>query len=187
MTTDRVLSVPFELRLDTTALRRAGQLEGVVADLYRQMRVPVTGYACQLVGTTHEAEDIVQLGFLRLWDALQRDEEIGNVRSWVFRVVHNLAIDHVRRVGVIRAHEQREAPTQVSADGASQEDAAIARQQIEIGLSVLTDRERHALMLRAEGLRYQEIAEVLGTTSSAVSVYLVRGLKKFAQKTGSRP
>jgi RNA polymerase sigma-70 factor (ECF subfamily) len=183
MTREPVLSVPFELRLDATALRRAGQLEGVVADLYRQMRAPVTGYVYQLVGSAHDAEDIVQVAFLRLWDVLQQDQEIRNIRSWVFRVVHNLAIDHSRHAGIARAHEQREMQAPPRVDEASPEATAILRQEIERGLASLTERERHALMLRAEGLRYQEIAEVLGTTASAVSVHLVRGLRKFAKTT----
>lgn len=187
MTRERALTVPFELRLDTVVLRRAGQLEGVVADLYRQMRVPVAGYVYQLVGSAHDAEDIVQVAFLRLWDALQQDQEIRNIRSWVFRVVHNLAIDHSRHVGIARAHEQREMQAPPRLNEASPEATAILRQEIELGLASLTERERHALLLRAEGLRYQEIAEVLGTSAGAVSVYLVRGLRKFAQKTGPTP
>jgi RNA polymerase sigma-70 factor (ECF subfamily) len=187
MTRERALSVPFELRLDTAALRRTGELEGVVSDLYGRMRTPVKGYVYQLVRSTAEAEDIVQVAFLRLWDALRQGQEIANVRSWIFRVVHNLAVDQARRAGVERAHEAREVQQQPRAEAPTAETAVIVRQQIELALAGLTERERHALMLRAEGLRYQEIAEVLGTTAGAVSVYLVRGLKKFAQKTGTRP
>jgi RNA polymerase sigma-70 factor, ECF subfamily len=186
MNRDRTLPVPFELHLDTAALRRAGQLEVAVADLYSRMRVPVAGYVYQLIGSTHDAEDIVQVAFLRLWDELQQDREITNIRSWIFKVVHNLAIDHTRRVGVKRAYEQREQQESLHADEASPEAAAIARQELDLALAGLTERESRALLLRAEGLRYQEIAEVLGTTASAVSVYLVRGLKKFEQKQRRR-
>lgn len=186
MTRDRTLAVPFDLHLDAAALRRAGRLEGVVADLYSRMRAPVTGYVYRIIGSTHEAEDIVQMAFLRLWDELQQDREITNIRSWIFKVVHNLAIDHTRRTGVTRAYaerEQREAPR---ADASSPEEAAIRRQEIDLALAGLNERESRALLLRAEGLRYQEIAEVLGITASAVSVYLVRGLKKFEQKQRRR-
>jgi RNA polymerase sigma-70 factor (ECF subfamily) len=187
MNRERTLPVPFELHLDTAALRRAGQLEVAVADLYSRMRLPVTGYVYQLTGSTQDAEDIVQVAFLRIWDELQQDREIKNIRSWIFRVVHNLAIDYGRRAGVKRAHEQREKRESPRAEEASPETAAIARQEIDLALSGLTERESRALMLRAEGLRYQEIAEVLGTTASAVSVYLVRGLKKFEQKQRRTP
>lgn len=186
MTREHALPVPFELQLDTAALRRSGQLEGVVADLYQQMRVPVTGYAFQVVGSRQEAEDLVQLAFLRLWDALQQDQPIRNIRSWIYRVVHNLAIDATRRASVEQAHERREAQRQVRSAQSSAEADVIARQAIEQALASLSERERHALMLRAEGLRYQEIADVLGTSASAVSVYLVRGLKKFGRKAGQR-
>lgn len=182
MTRDRALPVPFELRLDTAALRRAGRLDGVVADLYARLRVPVTGYVHQIVGSTPDAEDLVQVAFLRLWDELQRDADIANVRSWVFKVVHNLAIDHVRRAGVHRAYEARERQQPARPDAESPEASVIRRQEVDRALSSLNERERRALLLRAEGLRYREIAEVLGITASAVSVYLVRGLKKFERK-----
>ena len=53
------------------------------------------------------------------------------------------------------------------------------QQEIKRALSVLAERERHCLMLRAEGLSYQEIGEVLEISAKSVSVYLARGLKKF--------
>jgi RNA polymerase sigma-70 factor (ECF subfamily) len=187
MNRERTLPVPFELHLDAVALRRAGQLEIAVADLYSRMRLPVTGYVYQLTRSTQDAEDIVQVAFLRLWDELQQDREIKNIRSWIFRVVHNLAVDYGRRAGVMRAHAQQEQREPPRTDGASPESAAIMRQEIDLALSGLTERESRALMLRAEGLRYQEIAEVLGITASAVSVCLVRGLKKFEQKQRRTP
>ena len=49
-------------------------------------------------------------------------------------------------------------------------------------LELLNEKEQRCLMLRAEGLSYQEIADVLETTAKSVSVYLARGLKKFESK-----
>ena len=182
MTDARALPLPFELRLDVPSLRRSGQLERAVADIYSRLRVPVTGYASHLVGSTREAEDLVQIAFLKLWDELQQDREIANIRSWIFRVVHNLAIDDVRRVRVMREFAEREGRAPRVDAAPSAEEAVIRRQEMARALAGLTERESRALLLRAEGLRYQEIADVLGTSASAVSVYLARGLKKFAQK-----
>jgi RNA polymerase sigma factor (sigma-70 family) len=52
-------------------------------------------------------------------------------------------------------------------------------QEIEQALGLLAERERHCLMLRAEGLSYQEIGDVLEISAKSVSVYLARGLRKF--------
>jgi len=54
-------------------------------------------YVRSLIGSTAEAEDLAQEAFLRLYASLLQSQAVGNVRSWIFRVAHNLAIDHLRR------------------------------------------------------------------------------------------
>jgi len=130
------------------------------------------------VGSSGEGEDLVQVAFLRLFDQLKRKIEIQNVRGWLYRVVHNLAIDHIRRRGV----DEAAATTWWSIrpeESQTTEDVLIAKQQIARSLEILNERERHCLLLRAEGLSYQEIGSVLGISAKSVSVYLCRGLKKF--------
>ena len=80
--------------------RKSEHLEETVVELYATMRSSLLGYAYQMVGTTGEAEDLVQIAFLKLFDQLKRSAEIQNLRSWLYRVVHNLAIDQVRRKGI---------------------------------------------------------------------------------------
>ena len=67
----------------------------------------------------------------------------------------------------------------------SAEDDLIQRQRIALSLKALNERERHCLMLRAEGLSYMEIGDVLGVSEKSVSVYLSRGLKKFEVRNES--
>ena len=160
--------------------RRSQPLEETVAELYATMRTPLLGYACQVVGSTGEAEDLVQIAFLRLFDQLRSRAQIENLRSWLYRVVHNLAIDQLRRQG-----KQESAVTEwlaqraLEASETSAEEDLIRRQSIINSLAILNVRERYCLILRAEGLSYKEIADVLSISSKAVSVYLTRGLKKF--------
>jgi RNA polymerase sigma factor (sigma-70 family) len=122
----------------------------------------------------------VQSAFLKLFDQLKRNANIHNLRSWLYRVVHNLAIDHVRRKGS-RETTQAEwlALRSLTDTVQSAEHDLIQKQRIAGSLKALNERERHCLMLRAEGLSYVEIGEVLGLSQKSVSVYLARGLKKF--------
>lgn len=80
--------------------RKSTRLEDQVVELYATMRPPLLGYAYHIVGSTGEAEDLVQSAFLKLFDQLKRNAQILNLRSWLYRVVHNLAIDHGRRKGI---------------------------------------------------------------------------------------
>jgi RNA polymerase sigma-70 factor (ECF subfamily) len=180
------LAKPLSLRW-AKVRPQEGEAAVVVVDLYDRMRPPLVSYAYRLLGSAADAEDIVQTAFLRAFDQLNRRTAILNLRSWLYRVVHNLAVDHIRRDGkqewLIAAWaagdgRERRAP--------SAEDDLVRRQEIELSLKRLNERERHSLLLRAEGLSYKEISDVLEISVKAVSVYLARGLKKLGAGHGAR-
>jgi len=186
MVGDTVLTLPqtFSLRTEDTRRDRRN-VEEIVKDLYDKLRAPLASYAYHLVGSTRDAEDLVQVAFIQLFDQLEHDGEIDNLRGWLYRVVHNLAIENVRQ------HDRRDsllqkwfvdrgALTPESVESA--EDEFIRREEIENALAGLNERERHSLVLRAEGLSYQEIADILEISPKSVSVYLARGLKKFESR-----
>lgn len=165
--------------------RKSQHLEEQVVELYATMRPPLLGYAYHMAGSTGEAEDLVQDAFLKLFDQLKRNSRILNLRSWLYRVVHNMAIDCARRKGVQETLGTEWLSQRIQAEvPRSAEDDLIQQQRVALSLKALNDRERHCLMLRAEGLSYTEIGEVLGISQKAVSVYLVRGLKKFEVRNG---
>ena len=180
MNRDNALNLAQVFRFEEAQPQRTQPLEETVVELYATMRSPLLAYAYHVVGSTGEAEDLVQVAFLRLFDHLHRRAHIQNLRSWLYRVVHNLAIDHLR-------HEGKEEATvtewllQRASDQApnSAEEDLIRHQRISASLEVLNLREKHCLLLRAEGLSYKEIGDVLSISAKAVSVYLARGLKKF--------
>jgi len=161
-----------ERRVDIT-------LQEKLVELYQAMRPALLGYVRQFVGSSAEAEDIVQATFLKTFDEMRR-AKILNLRAWLYRVAHNLAIDQLRRNNI---QETAIAEWLVLSAGAQSEPSAeentIQRQRISNAMRSVNERERNCLLLRAEGLSYLEIGEVLGISAKAVSVYLVRGLKKI--------
>src|SRR5688572_18393910 len=91
------LPQPFSLTLDD--IRRGPGVEDVVTELYIKLRPALVSYVYHLVGSTRDAEDVVQITFIQLFDQLNANVEIRNVRGWLYKVVHNLAIEDVRRSG----------------------------------------------------------------------------------------
>jgi len=170
----------------TDSPRQSSPLEETLVELYSTLRPPLVGYAYQFVGSAGDGEDLVQVAFLKLFDQLKRKTEIQNVRSWLYRVVHNLAVDHIRRKGVDDDVVTDWWSSHPEETNQTAEDVLIAQEQIARSLGVLNDRERYCLTLRAEGLSYQEIGDVLGISPKSVSVYLCRGLKKFEGRNDSK-
>jgi RNA polymerase sigma factor (sigma-70 family) len=103
----------------------------------------------------------------------------------MYKVCRNLAIDYLRRRdrGQIVATEWKVERERKQAE-ATVEERMDWSEQIEILLDELNERERHCLLMRADGLSYKEIAQALEISAKAVSVYLVRGLKKFRREGG---
>jgi RNA polymerase sigma-70 factor (ECF subfamily) len=181
---DEVLTLPKPFSLNIDEIRRGSpSAEDFVTDLYVKLRPSLISYVYHLIGSTRDAEDVIQVAFIQLFDQLNENVEIRNVRGWLYKVVHNLAIEQVRTIGRRETlFKQWFADYERTSDPQSAEQDLIRRDSIEKSLGLLNEKEQRCLMLRAEGLSYQEIAEVVDTTAKSVSVYLARGLKKFESK-----
>src|SRR5258708_16464245 len=101
---NEALSLPQPLSISSDEIRRGNpNTEDLVTDLYVKLRPALVSYVYHLIGSTRDAEDVVQIAFLQLFDQLNDQAEIRNVRGWLYMVVHNLAIEQVRR-----SHGRRE-------------------------------------------------------------------------------
>jgi RNA polymerase sigma-70 factor, ECF subfamily len=177
-----------ELWLDSRVLRDvqgASRLEQKVSEVFELLRDPIYGYVCRLISKRTEAEDLTQEAFLRLYDSLQKGNAIGNVRPWLYRVAHNLAIDWLRQQGRLEQIEDDALPITAVVDAApNAEQWLLANEryeQLRVVLSQLSPQQRHCLFLRAEGLSYREIGEVLGISISTVATFLGRAIKRIAE------
>lgn len=105
-------------------------------------------YVSCLVGSNRDAEDLIQIAFLQLFDQLTAGIEINNLRAWLYRVAHNLAIEHSkqrdRRTSLIRTWFADQETTAFE----SAEEVLIRRERIERSLMLLNERERHALRVK---------------------------------------
>jgi RNA polymerase sigma-70 factor (ECF subfamily) len=130
-----------------------------------------------------DCEELVQESFLALFRHLQQGRSRENLRGWLFRVAHNLALK--KRLRSRRDLQYIPAGAQQFADpGPSPEDACFANQayrRLQGVLNALSDVDRNCLVLRAEGLTYREIANVLDIALGTVSVSLSRSLAKMAR------
>ena len=164
-------------------------LEQDVVQVYEMLRTPVYQYVAATFGDPAEAEDMAQETFLRLYVYLASGKTIAGdrLRSWIFRVAHNLAVDRTRGTKFIQElafEEYRAAVLQVPDGGRDPEETLLDRERfsaVRNGLALLSAQERRRLHLRAEGFSYREIAEILNITSSSVAEFLRRAMRKMAR------
>jgi RNA polymerase sigma-70 factor (ECF subfamily) len=176
---DRAATTPMSV---TAALER--YFEDHYEAIYRFLR------SCGAVEAM--AEDLSQEAFLRLHHHLAENRPTQNVRAWLFRVAYRMWIDRLRE-------GQREATAPGSAwelwshvlrdpaPGVEQELLARERHEwLRAAILRLSQLERQALHLRADGLRYREIAEVLGIGYWSVVEALRRALNILGEESHGR-
>jgi RNA polymerase sigma-70 factor, ECF subfamily len=170
---------------DSAAECASSRLEEEVVDLFGQLRAPLLRYAAGLGLPLQDSEEIVQEAFLALFQHLRQQKSRANLRGWVFRVAHNLALRRRIRLHSTEAAGAAGDLADLAADpGPSPEYLAASRQtQVRLLAVVraLPEQERQCLVLRAEGLRYREIAQVLDMSLGAVSICLTRSLARLAR------
>jgi RNA polymerase sigma-70 factor (ECF subfamily) len=155
-----------------------------VTALYRELREPLLRYLVCLGLSSDEAQDVVQDAFLSLHRHLASGGPQDNIRGWVFRVAHNQARNHQGSYHR-RFVEPLDSEIDARLDEANPERVVLEKEKFRrLGeaIGLLTDSERECLLLRAEGLRYREISEVLGIPTSTVGDTIERAIRKLAEK-----
>jgi RNA polymerase sigma-70 factor (ECF subfamily) len=152
--------------------------------------------AMNLLRSPEEARDVYQEAFLKVYRHLHQFRFDCSFHTWLYRIVTNICLDHLRRRKVRREEPtvvdtpegtiDRIAETPEAAPGSNPERQAWNRQigsRIEQALAELTPRERTVFELRHyEGLRLRAIGEILGTSEEAAKNCLFRATQKMRLK-----
>lgn len=173
-------SVSISLGAVDSATQAASKLQLQVAQWFEESRDDVYRYLLTLGLAPPQAQEATQDVFLRLYVTLNKGEEIQNWRGWVFRVAHNHGLK-------VRARESGQPfdpafEARLQDPAASVEDNLIERERnvrLHQAIQGLSEQQRRCLFLRMEGLRYPEIADVLGITPSSVGEFLRRAMAKL--------
>lgn len=162
------------------------EIEKEVILLFDEFRSRLLRYAISLGIGPQDGEDVIQEVFLSLFRHLRLGRSRSNLRGWIFRVAHHLALK--QRLSRQKQHARTAAEAlalDAQADSAAnpeeQLDEMQRRKRLLLVYDALPERDRCCLSLRAEGLRYREIADVLGMSLGAVSNSLARSLARLAR------
>ena len=147
----------------------------------------------RFVGDTGRAEELTQEVFLRVWRAAPRYEPTAAFRTWLFTIVRRLCWNELRRVGreVSIDEELGEGPSpggiaRLASEEPLPEDRLLSAERATVVRAAIQDlppAQRMAVICRRyEELSYEEIAQALGTTVSAVKSLLVRARRTLAKR-----
>ncbi len=157
--------------------------QSAARDLTDQLLPGALRQAWRILGDQAEAEDVAQEAMLRLWKQAG-DWRAGEakVSTWLYRVVHNLCIDRIRKRRPQVPVE--DAPEPVDPDPSVLERMAETEtsRAIADAIKTLPERQRQALILRHfEGMSNPEIGEALECSVEAVESLLARARRQLAK------
>ena len=173
----------IELEHRSNAARGAGRATAVEAErLFELYAARVRGYVAFRVREPADVEDLTSEVFRRVVSG-PIPTEPGARPAWLFRVAHNIVVDHYRR---------RRFPDPIGLfldrpdDAPSLPDAAVRNEQLraaDVALRALPGRQRAAVYLRHyEGLDYAAVAAVIGVPESTARSLVHRGLRRVARE-----
>ncbi|MGC1894957.1 MAG: RNA polymerase sigma factor [Pseudolabrys sp.] len=152
--------------------------------LSRRHLPAMVGLARRILGNAGEAEDVAQEAFIRVWTYAPRWQPLAQFRTWLTRVVVNLCLDRKRRarwVDLDAAGEVVDPAPRADEKAESNE----REQMLTAAIDKLPARQRSAIMLTyVEGMSNAQVAEVLGTSVSAVETLLIRGKQNLRRTLG---
>lgn len=180
-------TLPLPLGRSAAEERRDPSHREQIVQLFREIRTPLYSYLVCIGLKPHEADDIVQEAFLRLHRQLAAGVHIDEPRAWVFRVARNVSLNVHRVERRLISESDLDATSDLKLQQRSDpeqnpEDLYLKREamrRLDAGIAQLTEPQRQCLYLRAQGLRYREIAVVLGISVSSAAELLQRAVVKL--------
>lgn len=142
-------------------------------------------YARSLVGSEHDAGDVLQEAFVSAWKGLPNFRGDSSLKTWLYRLVHRRSMDLHRSRRPVPVEEEHFADilADASGDPVRQAEGQELLADLRRELAELPELQRACWLLReVEGMQYQEIADTLGVPVGSVRGHLHRGRTRLAER-----
>ena len=152
-----------------------------LADLYKLTKSAVYGFALSILKNTHEAEDVLQDVYIKVYENANIYQANGKPLAWMITITKNLALMKIRKK---KNHKDVDELKEVLTDNKGIKDAE-NKLIIDTIFSSISDEERNILVLHSvSGLKHREIAKILGIPLTTVLSKYNRTIKKIKRKLG---
>jgi RNA polymerase sigma-70 factor (ECF subfamily) len=186
----KVLSFSSAADRDLVATAAQG-LEGGFEELVRRYQRPISAYVYRMVGDYDCALDLTQEIFIKIYASLSRYRPEFKFSTWIYKIAHNAAIDHLRRNAgrersINSGTESEPQQLAIESKGLSPEqhsEREERRIEIESVVRLLPTAYRELIVLRhSQDLTYEEIVEVTGLPLGTVKNRLFRAREMMRQQ-----
>lgn len=143
-------------------------------------------FAISICGSRDLADDLVQAACERALASAERFEPGSRFDAWMFRILRNLWIDHVRRQKTAGVQDDiSERQDIAGSSGEREAEARLTLKTVTEAIADLPDEQREVLLLVCvEGFSYREAADVLDIPIGTVMSRLARARKNLAEAAG---
>ena len=161
----------------------AGAFETIV-DRYQPR---LLGFCRQMLGSTEDAEDVLQEVFVNAYRAMLADEREINLRPWLYRIARNRCLNHLRKPTADAQESMDMVPVVEAASTAEKVSNREEFRQLLDDVGKLPETQRSALLLREmDAMSYEEIASTMETSVPSVKSLLVRARISLAEASQAR-
>ena len=168
------------------AMARSGNT-GAFETIVDRYQGRLLGFCRQMLGSTEDAEDVLQEVFVNAYRAMLADEREINLRPWLYRIARNRCLNHLRKPTADAQESMDMVPVVEAASTAERVHNREEFRQILADVNKLPETQRSALLLREmDALSYEEIAAAMDTTVPSVKSLLVRARISLAEASQAR-
>ncbi len=152
--------------------------EQALAELYDRYAPLIYAYLYRRVRSAQLAEDLTAETFVRVLEAIQADRPWHtSFRSWLYRIAHNLVIDHFRQQPPQPSVGLDEQPLAAPDDLETVLSRRLSRRRLQQAIELLTVDQQHVLALRfGQQMTAREVAALLGKSEGAIEALQRRAL-----------
>lgn len=185
----RIADIDAAADRDLVATAAAG-VEGSFEELVRRYQRPISAYVYRMVGDYESALDLTQEIFIKVYGSLARYRPEFKFSTWIYKIAHNSAVDHLRRVGgrersLVNGTDADQYDLPIESDSLSPEQESEReerRVELEGIVKSLPPAYRELIVLRhSQDLTYEEIVEVTGLPLGTVKNRLFRARELMRQ------
>ena len=168
------------------AMARAGN-PGAFETIVDRYQGRLLGFCRQMLGSTEDAEDVLQEVFVNAYRAMLADEREINLRPWLYRIARNRCLNHLRKPTADAQESMDMVPAVEASSTAERVHNREEFRQLLSDVKKLPETQRSALLLREmDALSYEEIAAAMDTTVPSVKSLLVRARISLAEASQAR-